>query len=103
MWLQNQCDVPRLSPAWCSCDARYASDTSGRSDQGMEAKEEDDNAMKEKKAKKNQAGQQLAASWLEDFQADIEQGKMPDQFSGMHQYLPCHFATCLLCNVVRFL
>ncbi|BDA45195.1 hypothetical protein COCOBI_06-6780 [Coccomyxa sp. Obi] len=34
----------------------------------------------EKKVKKKQAAQQLAASWQTEFKADIEQGKMPEQF-----------------------
>jgi hypothetical protein len=62
----------------------------------MEAKETDDQAMKEKKAKKKQAAQQLAASWQSDFEADIEQGMMPEQFSGMHQRFvmpPCYMTT----------
>jgi hypothetical protein len=68
----------------------------------MEAKETDDNAMKEKKAKKKQAAQQLAAAWQSDFEADILQDKMPDHFQGMLLYPNRHYVKHLYKIVVSF-
>ncbi|BDA50543.1 hypothetical protein COCOBI_16-2190 [Coccomyxa sp. Obi] len=60
---------------------RFASDTSGRSDQGMEPKPTDDEALLKKKEERKKAAQQLAASWQSDFAADFQGGQMPKQFA----------------------
>ncbi len=86
MWLQEHCECALSNVAWCSNDARYASNTGGRSAQGMVPKATDDQEMQDKKAKKKEAAQQLAASWQSDFEPHIIQGKMPQEFAGMHLF-----------------